>query len=152
VKINNSEFKNLCIKRLSNNISETEETLLNDLIEKSEKLKLEFIELKQLWQNLSIEKLNYSIDVDEEWKKVDSEIHSKTENIIPQFGFLSKLRGSFQGKTLKPALVSAFTVILIIISISYFGDFNSKNELKEIITANNQKVEIALSDGSKIFP
>lgn len=151
MRIKQSYFKNLCIKDLNGNITESEKKLLSSWLLKSEDNKNEYDELKKTWDSMAPQKLEHEIEINREWETLNNSINNKlgdSDNSLNMFG---KLRNTFFAPKLKPAFGIGAAILVIISSLLFFNNYKHEKILKSISTANNQQLSLELSDGSTVI-
>jgi transmembrane sensor len=146
--MNISFHQNLCIKDLTKNISVSEKKLLTDWLDKSNQNKLEYENIKNTWNSTSPNKLEYEVNIEEEWSSLQNRIIAETINIKKTGSSISKILSSLFAPKLRPAWAIG-TVLLLIISTTIFWNYYEPTlDIKTIATVNNQRLEVQLSDGS----
>lgn len=140
-------FKNLCIKEITNNISDVEKNELSQLLKTSEEYRIEFEELKKTWNSAIPEKLEYNLDLDNEWDRLTEKSIMKPKNSNNN-NFSEFLSGLF-GSRFKPAFVVSSILVLIVATFFVINN-DAEKILKTISTTNNETLEVELSDGSVV--
>ena len=141
-------FRDLCIKRLSGEISDNENVELDKWINESPDNFEEYRKLEKIWISTEKSKDNLYTDLDIEWNKLESRI-SELENPSAQGSFLSRLSDIIFTPKLRPAFAIG-TLAIITISLFLLLKSSPDNNLTTILTANNQILELELSDGSLV--
>lgn len=142
-------FEKLCIKEISNNITEIEKVELLSLIGRSESYKREYENIKKVWQATSPGALEYNLNIEDEWENLTKETTMSTKtknkkNILGEF-----FEGIFTPK-LKPVFVFGSVLLIVIASLVIFNSADKEKILKTISTTNSQTMKVVLSDGSVV--
>lgn len=143
-------FEQLCIKDITNNISELEKKELLSLLEESVQKKIEYEQLKKTWQSTSPESIDYNLNLEDEWNSLTEKTIMKTET---KYKSKIKTGGFFEGiftPRFKPAIAFSAVLLVIISSLVLFNNNEKENILKTISTTNSQIMEVVLSDGSVV--
>jgi len=150
--MNDKEFRKLCIKVVSGNISDEEKMLLDNWLAESEESRNKFEEIKIVWSATTPDDVPELTDVDSEWKLLSERIRlsEKDEENVTIFNkFFDFNRLLFTPKW-KPALALTLVVVTSIIAGLLLS---SKNEpqLKLISTSNKEHKSVQLPDGSTAY-
>lgn len=101
-----------------------------------------FLEYKRLWIMSGLDKANDSIDVESEWKKLESKLFAEDEKLKP-------LYENTRSGILRPLLRYAAIFITLIALAGVFYLLLSKPEMEEL-TATNSIITTLLPDGSEV--
>ena len=113
-------YENLCIKDFTNNITENEKEILNIWLNTSNKNKLLYEELKNIWFAAESKDVIQNINLEEEWINLKDNISNKAEtnfNVKPSF--IDYIASIFAPK-LRPIWAIGLVVLLAISSILHF--------------------------------
>lgn len=141
-------YENLCIKNFTNNITENEKEILNKWLNTSNKNKLLYEELKNIWFAAEPKDVIQNINLEEEWINLKDNISNKAEtNVNVKPSFIDYIASIFAPK-LRPIWTIGLVVLLAISSILLFRNSETEKVLKTISTQNGQRLVVHLSDGS----
>ena len=143
-----SYYKNLIVKDLSNNINEEEKRLLLDWQKKSDKNKIEYEKLKSVWVSSLPNKLEFELNIDDEWECLSNNIISKIDSPNKSRNPISSFIGSLFAPKFRPAWAMGSILAIIISSFLFLNNNEPHQILNTISTSNNQRLEVKLSDGS----
>jgi ferric-dicitrate binding protein FerR (iron transport regulator) len=143
-------FQNLCIKNLSNSISESEKAVLDEWLKSSDKNKFEYERIKRIWESTTPNNLTIELDIDQEWMKLNNLLDNESVRETTNKKSISEIIGSIFTPKLRPALALGTTLIIIVSAILFYSNIETERTLKTITTYNNQKMEVQLSDGSTV--
>lgn len=148
--MNKNFYQNLCIKDFTNNISDNEKKLLTEWLAESDKNKLEYKKLKNIWESSAPPKIEYELNLEAEWISLQNKISDAIETQVIVSNPISKFFGSLFAPKLRPIWALGTALLIIISSIIFFRNYESSGSLKTISTVNNQRLEVELSDGSMV--
>jgi len=139
-------FQNLCIKDITNNISDNEKQILIQWLEKSEENKVEYKNIRETWNLTKPNTLEYKLNIEDEWSNLNENITSNPK--IASTNKTGKVLASLFSPKFKPIWATSAALVLIISSLFVFNTFNSSNKLKIITSQNNERLEVVFNDGS----
>lgn len=139
-------FQNLCIRDLTKNITEKEKETLNKLLASSDEYKYEYDKIKETWELTKPNSLEYNLNIDEEWTKLNDNIISNPVNITDEKK--ESIFSTLFSPKLKPVFAASAALLLIISTFIVFNTFRATNNLKVITSQNNEKLEVIFNDGS----
>ncbi len=151
--MNKNQLYDICIKSITGDIEESEKKLLNSWLNESEANRKEFNKLETIWKSTLPNNLPEFPSVDSEWIRLNEKINSaESENSlietpiekIFQFIRFSLIPG------LKPALSGAVVLAFLISAVILLTRINSVPVMKTITTADSQRENITLPDGSLV--
>lgn len=154
-----SKYKMLCMKALQNNISKSEQEILDKWIEKSSLNKAEFDQIKKLWIDMGTLPVNPpAVNVKNEWELLEQKLNTVQNIEHAKLSILDKMKDIFRTLSafpryiyLKPVYSVAALTILIASSILIYQNIRELDvHFQTFTTANKQKVNLQLSDGSSI--
>lgn len=151
MKQNLEYYQNLAVKSFNHEISDSEKTILNHWIQESNENKNLFNDFEAIWKTTEFSQQIVMPDINDEWEKLSNSLEFTRETNITKrqstIGFGSLIENIF-GKGWKPAL-TAFSIVAIIITTVFISEKNSiVPQLKQLETANKEKIELTLQDGS----
>jgi transmembrane sensor len=152
--MNIRNYRELCIKAVTENINKVEEQILNSWLAESEHNKNEYEEIKNIWANSAPPKVAQIPDIDAEWIALNIRIENTRKEKTEKDSILSKIFTNTQPIFInkwKP--VSGFAVGLIFLAVGIFY-FNHQPPTPQILTsstANNEHRLIQLAEGSTVL-
>lgn len=147
------------MKALQNNITECEWDTLNNWLEKSPANKAEFDKMKKMWNDMKAVSVNPpTVDVKKEWELLEQTIKTNQDRSQNKVNILDNITDKFKNlitipKYINPRPAYAIAVFIILIAASVLIYQNIKDQatrFQTFTTANMQKVDVKLSDGSSI--
>lgn len=143
-----STFQKLCIKDLTNNISENEKTILLAELEKSEINRTAYNKLKETWNYSKPVELHYELSEEEEWNKFNTNLAAENYAEENRNSSPGKILGTLFSPKLKNIFAYGTAIVVIVTAIFLYNNHNPNLILKSISTTNMQKLEVELPDGS----
>ncbi len=148
-----NRLHDICIKSITGDIKESEKILLNSWLNESEDNRKEFNKLETIWKSTSPNNLPEFPQADSEWIRLNEKINSaeieKSLIETPIDKIFQFIRFSFI-PGLKPALSGAVVIAFLISAVILLTRINSVPVIKTIATADNQRENITLPDGSLV--
>ncbi len=148
----NNQYKKLCIKEITGNITVSEKQSLYYWLADSGENKKEYEKLKEIWAAFDSSRLPGSIDIDMEWTKLNERLQNFDKQNVKE-KFIEKLV-SFQNilvPKLRPIAAALLVLCFIAVGIYYFNKNVPKPILTTIKTSNNEYKDIKLPDGSIVY-
>ena len=151
--MNRQDYIKLCVKDITENISDFEKEKLFEWIGRSSENKTEYERLKKVWTESAPGKLPEVPDLDIEWMKLSNRLELNTSS-NKKDSFFDKLAEYFQAKfpiVIKPLGAAAIVVLLAIVGVNLFYNNGSEHELIEITTEYSMNKSVLLPDGSEVI-
>ncbi len=149
-----STFEKYCLKALRGESSPAEKEHLSRLIEKSAVYKDWFREMEFLWNRMQPLRPEEPFPVEKSWQALQARLEAKSESadkgravrkiILPGY-FTSK-----PGDWLRTVAVAAAAIIIIIAGGNLFFGQHTTVRYSTLQTANRQKTQYTMSDGSVV--
>lgn len=143
-----STFQKLCIKDLTKNINEKEKIILLAELEKSELNRIEYNKLKETWNYSKPVDLHYDLSEEEEWNVFNTKLAAENYAEENRESSIVKTLGNIFSPKLKNAFAFGTVLVVAVSAILFYNNYNSELILTSISTANMQKLEVELPDGS----
>ena len=143
-----STFQKLCIKDLTNNISEEEKNILLSLLKESELNKKEYNKLKETWNYSKPVELHYKLSEEEEWNKFNTKLAAENYTQENKVSSTDNILGSLFSPKIRSVFAYGTALVVIISALFLYNSSNPELILKSISTTNMQKLEVQLPDGS----
>ena len=142
-------YLNLCIKSITENITEKEQKTLNDWLEKSDSHRKEFEQLKHTWLNIKINEQRNLPNVNSEWQRLNDRINDQNESLKTKqkwFEFNPE-------KLFKPVYKPAIAVVILMVLIAVYVLQINEEPIRTISesTLFSEKREIVLPDSSTVL-
>jgi ferric-dicitrate binding protein FerR (iron transport regulator) len=150
--MNDKEFRKLCIKAVSGNISDEEKKLLDNWLAESEESRNKFEEIKIVWSATTPDDISELPDANSEWNLLSERIRlseKEEEKATTLNKFFDFNRLLFISKW-KPALALTLVVVTSIIAGLLLSN-KHEPQLKLISTSNKEHKSVQLPDGSTAY-
>ena len=147
--MNIDQYKELCIKKITGNISEEEKLTLERWLTLSDENENEYRKLKEIWNASEGPDFSGSVDVNIEWIKLNDKLRIFENNKRVKESFFRQVFPAFP--KLKPILLTLSILLLALIGIYLFNRNVPESQLNLIITANKEQKNIRLPDGSFVY-
>jgi transmembrane sensor len=147
--MNRRKFQRLCIKAISNGITDSEKLILDKWLVQSDENKKEYEKYKALWLETESNEFFREPAINREWAKLSEKLFNNESGLAVKRINHPKKSSFIFG--LKPALSGAFILLLLIAGI-FFITKGVKQPKVNIINAANMKTKnIQLPDGSSVY-
>ncbi|MFH1197724.1 MAG: FecR domain-containing protein [bacterium] len=148
--MNLRRYRELCIKAVTNQLDEIEKATLNSWLAESESNRAEFENIKIIWNITSPEEVPQIPDVNAAWVNLNNRIESleKTAKKKSLFERAIKYFQSSLKPNLRPAFVSVLIVVIMLGVLFLWNNDTTGPGWKSITTANKERREVKLPDGS----
>ncbi len=147
--MNIDQYKELCIKEITGNISKEEKQVLDNWLTSSNENGKEYRKLKEIWIASEEKEFSGSIDADIEWIKLNEKLRVFENNKRVKESFFKQIFPAIP--RLKPIFITVSILFLALIGIYLFNRNVPESQLNLISTANKEQKNIQLPDGSIVY-
>jgi transmembrane sensor len=141
---NNTLHTDLLIKKINGQLTIEEQAVLDIWLQQSEQNRQTATEFQRIWSHLApVEPLDLALDIEGDFKLVMEKAKSldkKPNPVIAPLSFWQRPIGR---------VAAAISFILLATGVLYM--YNQSNVQTYIVTANQDRHEVVLSDGSKVW-
>jgi ferric-dicitrate binding protein FerR (iron transport regulator) len=150
--MNTKDYRELCIKSVTENINVDEEEILKSWLAESKYNKNEYEKIKNIWASSALTMVAQIPDIENEWDALNRRIENDRIEKTAKDSILSKIFLKIQpvfATRWKPAI--AFGLILLAAGIFFINREPAVPQIQTVATLNKEHKLIQLSDGSTVL-
>ncbi len=148
--MDDKDFRKLCIKVVSENITTDEKQLFDEWLAESEENRFKYEEIKKVWAATTPSNIPELPDVNSEWNLLRERIRLSEKENITILNKLSNFYRSLFTPRWKPALAGTVVIVTSIIAGILLTN-KQESQLNSISTPNKEHKLVQLPDGSTAY-
>ena len=154
--MNDSNYHILCTKAISGQITPEEKQKLEQWLNTAPEHRAYYDEISQTWDMTNPPAVLELPDINEEWKKLERTLGLRVqkerpkESVFRLKNFTSRLVNLLEPKY-RPAMISFASAVILAVGFLVMKNHFMGPRIEQVITFNKQKMNITLSDGSRIL-